>query len=221
MAGIATSIGMLVRHEVRQEWRQRYALSGLLLYVVSTVFVTYLAFRQAIDADTWVALFWIIMLFASVNAVGKSFAQEPAGRLLYLYTLVPPQALIIARLIYNAGLLTLLGTLCYTVFAVLLGSPFENTAVFLLGMLLGCAGLAGTMTLISAIASKSANNATLTAILGFPLILPVLLTVIRFSQNALATNALESNLKYGAVLLLLNVIVITLSYILFPYLWRE
>ena len=206
---------------MRQELRQRYALSGLLLYVVSTVFITYLAFRQVIGEDTWVALFWIIMLFASVNAVGKSFAQEPQGRLLYLYTLVPPQALIIAKLIYNALLLCLLGILCYAVFALLVGSPFENAGVFFVGMLLGSSGLAGTMTLISAIASKSANSATLTAILGFPLILPVLLTVIRFSQNALAENAMEANLKLGMVLLLLNVIVIALSYILFPYLWRE
>ena len=221
MASIAKSIGMLVRHEVRQELRQRYALSGLLLYVVSTVFITYLAFRQVIGEDTWVALFWIIMLFASVNSVGKSFAQEPQGRLLYLYTLVPPQALIIAKLIYNVLLLCVLGILCYAVFALLVGSPFENAGVFFIGMLLGSAGLAGTMTLISAIASKSPNSATLTAILGFPLILPVLLTVIRFSQNALTENAMEANLKSGAVLLLLNVIVIALSYILFPYLWRE
>ena len=212
---------LLVRHEARQEWRQRYALSGLLLYVVSTVFITYLAFRQSISTDTWVALFWIILLFASVNAVAKSFLQVPGGRLLYLYSLTPPQALILSKIIYNAGLLCVLGTLCYGTFAVLVGSPFANPGLFLIGMILGASGLASTLTLISAIASKSPNNATLMAILGFPLILPVLLTVIRFSQNALLENGWDLNLKLMGVLLLLNVAVVALSYILFPYLWRE
>lgn len=221
MVSVLSATAQLIRHEVRQEWRQRYALSGLLLYVASTVFVSYLAFEQTIAPNTWVALFWIILLFASLTAVAKSFAQEPPGRVLYLYSLAPPTAIILARIAYNAVLLCVLGLLCYGTFALLVGTPFTNALVFLAGMVLGAAGLAGTLTLIAAIASKTPNNATLMAILGFPLILPVLLTVIKFSQNAMQPNPWDENLKLGVVLLLLNVVVVALSYILFPYLWRD
>ena len=69
----------LIAKEINLEWKQKYAFNGLLLYVISTVFVCYLSFKQIIDVPTWNALFWIIMLFASVNAIAKSFIQESKG----------------------------------------------------------------------------------------------------------------------------------------------
>ncbi len=57
---------------------------------------------------TWNALFWIIMLFASINAVSKSFLQESKGRQLYIYTIASPLALIISKTIYNVLLMMVL-----------------------------------------------------------------------------------------------------------------
>ena len=96
-----TQIKFLIRKEIMLEWRSKYALNGILLYVVSTVFVCYLAFRQVSSAQTWNALFWIIMLFASVNAITKSFIQENRARQLYYYTIASPKAIIISKIIYN------------------------------------------------------------------------------------------------------------------------
>src|SRR5678815_5028898 len=79
-------IRYLIQKEISLEWKTKYSFNGLLLYVVSTIFVCFLSFKQVIDPPTWNALFWIIMLFASVNAVAKSFMTESRGRLLYFYT---------------------------------------------------------------------------------------------------------------------------------------
>jgi heme exporter protein B len=38
-------IPVLVKKEMQLEWRQRYALHGLLLYLASTIFVCYLSFK--------------------------------------------------------------------------------------------------------------------------------------------------------------------------------
>jgi heme exporter protein B len=76
--------------------------------------------------------------------------------------------------------------------------------------------------LLSAIAAKAQQNAGLMAILGFPLILPTLLMLIRLSKYAFGEI-----FKDGAVLELtlliagLNVLVIALSIILFPFLWKD
>ncbi|HNL06997.1 MAG TPA: heme exporter protein CcmB, partial [Chitinophagales bacterium] len=72
-------IGLLITKDLRLEWRQRYALSGILLYVVSTVMVVYLSLSNPQPA-MWTAVLWIILLFASVNAVAKSFMQESTSR---------------------------------------------------------------------------------------------------------------------------------------------
>ena len=93
--------------------------------------------------------------------------------------------------------------------------------MFIIGVIVGSTGFAANLTLIAAIASKANNNSAMTAILGFPIILPMLLSIIKFSKLAIDGIGWGINLKYLLVILFLNVIVVALSYILFPYLWRE
>src|SRR6185369_8719205 len=88
--------------EFSLELRQKYAINGILLYVISTIFISYLSFKKIVNPTTWNTLFWIIMLFAAVNAASKSFIQETKGRLLYLYTIASPQAVILSKILYNA-----------------------------------------------------------------------------------------------------------------------
>jgi heme exporter protein B len=75
--------------------------------------------------------------------------------------------------------------------------------------------------MISAIASRAGSNTTLMAILSFPVLMPLLITVIRFSKNAM--DGLDPSLSYNLIIILisLNVLVVAMSYLLFPYLWRE
>ncbi|HET8828891.1 MAG TPA: ABC transporter permease, partial [Pelobium sp.] len=53
-----TEIKYLLKKEMVLEWRSKYALNGILLYVVATVFVCYLSFRTT-PPLVWNALFWI------------------------------------------------------------------------------------------------------------------------------------------------------------------
>ncbi len=217
---IVAQIKHLFIKELKLELRNKYALGGILLYVVSTVFVSYLSFKKIIDIPTWNALFWIILLFASINGVAKSFIGETKGRLLYLYTLVSPQAVIISKILYNMALLTVLSVLCLFVYSLFVGYLIQDLSLFLLILFLGSLGLSSLLTMVSAIASKSSNNFTLMAILSFPILIPLLIVVIKLSKNAI--DGLELwDVNYLLILLFINVIIITLSYILFRYLWRD
>ena len=86
----------LLRKDLRLELRSSYAISGILLYVFSTVFIVYSSF-QSVQPDVWNALFWVIVLFASISAVVKSFVQENGARELYYYTLVNPTSILLPR----------------------------------------------------------------------------------------------------------------------------
>jgi heme exporter protein B len=212
----------LIRREILLEQRQKYALYGVLLYVISTVFVCKFSFRSINDIPTWNALFWIILLFASVTGVARSFAQESKGRLLYLYTIADPRAVFLAKLIYNIFLMTALGLAGLAIFSFLIGYPVANTGLFMLTLVLGCCGLASAFTMISAIAAKAGNNFALMAILGFPVVLPVLMCTIKLSRMAIDGMELSGDgATYLGVLAAMNVTVITLAYLLFPYLWRD
>jgi heme exporter protein B len=214
-------IRYLILKEISLEWKTKFSFNGLLLYVISTIFVCYLSFKQIIDPPTWNALFWIIMLFASVNAVAKSFMTESRGRLLYYYTLTTAEAVIISKTIYNVLLLLVLAVINLLFYSIFIGNLVQDMPMFVTGMLLGCMGFASIMTLISAIASKAGGNSTLMAILSFPVLIPLLITTIRFTKNAMDGLDWSVNYKFLVILLALNLLTLALSYLLFPYLWRE
>jgi heme exporter protein B len=213
-------IKYLIAKEITLEMRNKYALGGILLYVISTVFVSYLSFKKIVDPATWNALFWIILLFASINGISKSFASETRGRLLYLYTLVSPQAVILSKIIYNSLLLSVLSGLCLFVYTVFIGNIIQDMVLYIVTLLLGSFGFAALLTMVSAIASKTSNNFTLMAILSFPILLPLLMVLIKLSKNAIdGLNRWDVNSLF--ILLFLNVIIVVLSYLLFRYLWRD
>jgi heme exporter protein B len=218
----------LFKKEVKLEWRAKYAFNGVLLYVVSTVFICYIAFNlnPGFAGSTgypivWNVLFWIIMLFASVNAITKSFMQENKNRLLYYYSIAGPQAIILSKTIYNALLMTLLSFLALLVYQLFFTNKIGDPLFYFVTVLLGSISFSTVFTMISAIASKAGNNGTLMAILSFPVVIPVILLLIRLSKNAM--DGIDRSFSYEniGVLLAINVIVITTSLLLFPYLWRD
>lgn len=218
----------LFKKEILLEWRSKYAFNGVLLYVVSTVFVCYISFSLTPGFTgsqgypvVWNVLFWIIMLFASVNAIAKSFMQESKNRLLYYYTIASPQAIILSKTIYNILLMSLLSVLALLVYEIFFDKSLGDPLFYFIAVMLGSISFSTVFTMISAIASKAGNNGTLMAILSFPVIIPVILVLIHLSKNAI--DGLDRGVNYSniGVLCLINLIVITTSLLLFPYLWRE
>lgn len=212
----------LIRKDFLLELRQRYAINGILLYVFSTIFVVQLCFGRVIDDTTWVALFWIILLFAAFNAVSKSFVQESSSRRLYYFMLASPVSVVVSKIIYNSLLMMILGVLSLGLYSVFMGFPDFDLKLFLPAFALGSVGIASALTMVSAIASRSGNNAALMAILGFPVVLPLLLILVNASQLAL-TGQVE-NARIISMLLsvvLIDVVIVVLAVILFPYLWRD
>jgi heme exporter protein B len=213
-----------IKKEFKLEWRNKYALNGIILYLASTIFICYLSFNvrsNQLNVVTWNALFWIIILFTSINAVAKSFIQEKEERQLYYYTIISPQALIIARIIYNALLLIVMGVLGLFFYSLILGNPVKDIYLFIVNIILAAIGFSTTLTLISAIASKAGSNQTLMAVLGFPIILPLLLMVIKISKNAIDGLSLSASVDELVTLMAINIIVGAVSFLLFPYLWRS
>lgn len=172
-------------------------------------------------AAIWVALFWIITLFASFNAIAKSFTTESRGRMLYLYTLVSPEVFIGAKAIYQSVILLVLSIVAMLVYKVLFAMVIEDYFVFATSLIFGSTGIAIILSLLSTISSKAGKNFTLLAILGLPILLPLLMVTTTLMKNAIDGIALSVQWKYIFVLLGLNGVSLALALVLFPYLWRE
>ena len=220
----AREIRSFVVQDILIEWRLRYAINGILLYLACIIFICYLSFRtqmNTMNPVTWNTLFWIIILFTAVNAVTKSFIQISEERLLYLYTIADPAVVILAKITYNSLLLISISLIGFLFYSFILGNPVADQGLFLINLILGAIGFSSVLTMNSGIASKASNSTSLMAILSFPVILPLLLVVIKISKNAL--EGLDRSVSFNQIVFLIsiNVIVITMSYILFPYIWRS
>ena len=211
----------LLKKDVLLEFRQKHTFYGILLYIASTIFVLYLSIDKP-DANVWNSLFWTIQLFICVNAVAKSFLQESRGRMLYFYSIASPVEFIIAKMIYNLLLMILMSLLSLLLFVIFLDNPVDNSLWFIGIVVLGGASISIVFTLMSAIAAKAQQNAALIAILGFPVILPQLLLLMRLSKAAFAEVFREGAVIQLSLLITgLDILVIAMAVILFPYLWKD
>ncbi len=211
----------LLKKDLLLELRHQHTFYGILLYVASTIFVLFLAMGHP-QAEVFNAVFWMIQLFVCINAVAKSFLQESRGRMLYYFFVSSPVQFVIAKMIYNALIAMIMVVLSLVLFFLLLGNPILNPVKFGLIAFYGAFSLSLVFTLMSAIAAKAQQNAAIMAILGFPLIIPQLLILIRLSKSAIGEVFREGALLQMTSLLTgLNVLVCVLAIVLFPFLWRE
>ena len=211
----------LVLKDVRLNWRERNVIFSLLLYVLCTSYIAYLSFEGIINERSWIALFWIIVLFAAMNASLQSFKRELNYQALFFYTIARPRAIIIAKIIYNSGLLIFLNLVSYLIYSTFLGNPILDRISFVLCILLGSSALASLLTLIAAIASKTNNNGGIMAVLSMPLLFPLLINLIKTSEMCIIENEFYLVDNQILFLFLLNIATVLLSYLLFPYLWRD
>lgn len=210
----------LVKKDLLIEWRQKHTLFGVLLYVGATVFAVYIMNGQP-EVKVWNALFWITQLFVAVNSVAKSFLQEHPNRFRYYFTVVRPTTFLLAKMLYSMVLMMGISLISLFLFSILLGNPVIQTAVFVGVTAAGSLALSAVFTFLSAIAARAQQNAALMAILGFPLVIPVLMILSNLALSAISPVYQEGWWVMILVLLALGVLVIILGLILFPFLWQE
>ena len=215
----ARHIYTLFKKDLLLEVRQQYSFYGILLYIIATIFVLYMTIQEP-ETKVWNGLFWVIQLFICINAVAKSFLQETRGRMLYFYSIVNPRDFILAKLVFNSVLMLLMSFLSIILFSLFLGNPVQKSAQFIGLVMLGGWSLSLVFTFLSAIAAKAQQNAAIMAILGFPIIIPQLMLLMRLANTVFSdrTGIPASTLL---LIVMLDVLVVMLAVILFPFLWKD
>ena len=213
----------ILQKEIKIEFSQGHLFFSVILYIVSSTYVIYLSFqpRGLFDMETWVSIFWILILYGSITSVSKSFFQESSKRNFYYYYVFSADELILSKLIYNFLFLAGISSFTFIIFSFLLGDIIISKTFFLSLLILGSLSISNCLTLISAISYQVENNSLIISILGFPVILPILLILIRISKISsvdFSWNLIREDIY---LLVLLNVILLSLTKVLFSYLWRN
>ncbi len=219
--GTSEQIGLLLRKDIDLEIRKKHVALGLLLYIFSTIFlVQYL--EERLVPRMWNLVFWILMIFMTITINNKSFLGESRARNLYYYTQFSSRAVIISKQLYGMMLSLLFGLVAYIFFSFFNPLEIDDRGSYLVILMLGTLSISLCTTFLSAISAQVSDApGALTAVLGLPLLIPLFILIQRFSLG-FVSDVISYDFSYSVILLLVyDVIIFTLSVILFPLVWTE
>ena len=214
------NIYYLLKVHFRIEIRERFSFYGIVIYLSSTIFLIYLS-NQQINLSIWTSLFWVVQLFACVNAVTKNNTVQNNHKLLYYYNVCSPAEYIIANMILNAGFMIILSIINLILFTLFLNFSMTNVLGFTSVACLGGVSISLLFTFLSALAQKADQSASMVVILGFPIIVPLFILIIKLTILFQAPMLNDVYFQYVRILILLDMLVVALSLILFPYIWND
>lgn len=213
-------IWRLVLKDLKMDFRNKYPFLSIPLYLAAIIYISYLSFQGLINNSNWNALFWMILLFTMVTAIGRSFLQEQ-DRSMYYYFVLKPQVLIASKLIYQLLYSMVLCLLAFVLMQVYFPRDIPNIDLFMLNLLLATVGLSSAFTMVSSIASGASNQGNLMAVLGFPAAIPILVLAVTNSRKILMGASLSGIKGNVTTLVAVDVVIIALVFLLFPYSWKK
>jgi heme exporter protein B len=211
--------------DVRLELRSRYAVNALLMFVASSLLlVLFSVGQEPVSERVASALLWIVIVFAAAVGLGRAFvAEEERGTVLLLQLNLHGSMVYAGKLLFNLLLVLVMNLLAAAGFVVLLGVEILSPGLLLTALGLGAMGLAGATTLLAAIIARTANRGPLLAVLAFPLLVPLLISVIVLTRRTMLVGdgAWGASVDELAALVGYAGAVITASVLLFDYVWKD
>ena len=140
--------------------------------------------------------------------------------MLYFYSIAGARDFMIIQTAVQCVLMVVMSIVSLLLFQLLLGNPLQNFLKFMGIVCLGGLSLSLVFTFLAAIAARAQQNAAMMAILGFPLIIPQILLLMRFPTLLLpmcCRRAVADRIVIDRAGYTCNCVAV----ILFPFLWKD
>jgi heme exporter protein B len=218
------SVAAIFMKDWQSELRTRYAISALIMFVVTTISVILFSLgSEGASADVLSGMLWVVIFFAAMSGLARTFVmEEERGTTMTLQLMAPASAVYFGKLMFNLVLGLGLTVLTVGLYLVLIeGFHIASPMVFIVGTLMGSIGLASASTIIAAIIARANTKGTLYPVLSFPILLPLLLTVINATRLSVEGAPLAEAAGEFQILISYIVVVTTISYLLFEFIWKD
>ncbi len=212
------------RKDWQSELRTRYAINALAMFILVTISVILFSIGQEnISEYLTGGLLWVVIFFSAMSGLSRAFvSEEERGTTMTLQLVAPPSVIFSGKLIFNIVLVFLMNIAITFLFVILFDSfAIRNYSLFFAAFFLGNVGIAVSSTIIAAIISKTGSRGTLYPVLSFPILLPLILTLLELTKFAIDGEIIEDSLVEIFVLISYDVVMLTASYLLFDFIWKE
>jgi len=216
------ALAILVK-DVRSEVRARAALNAIVLFAVMTlVMVSFAIGGFGLTPEVHASLLWIIMFFASMAGLSRTFVvEEERGTVMALRLTAAGGQVYFGKFLFNLALLIMLCVILLPLFQVFLPIPRANWGLLLGSLVLGCLALAATSTLVAAIVSQAGVKGALFTVIAFPILAPALLAGVAATQKAMAEQPMSAAMTELQLLVSYSGVMLVGSFYLFDFVWRD
>lgn len=187
-----------LRKDLRLEWRSRDALTGMLFFSLLVVVVFSMAFEPTATITRQIGggIIWIVLLFASVNALNQSWTREQRNHVLDAHRMAPApaSALFLGKALANLLFVTAVELILTPIFAVFYNvHALGQVWLLLLVMPLGTWALVANGTFFAALGLRTRNRELMLPLVLFPISMPALLAMVQ-ATGAILTGEFEPGL---------------------------
>ncbi len=206
------------------ELRTRYAINALAMFILVTVsIILFSVGREPLDSYLSGGLLWVVIFFSAMSGLSRAFvSEEERGTTLTLNLIAKPATIFSGKLLFNLLLVFLINTVVLFLFLALFDSfRLASVALFVSAFILGNAGIAISSTIIAAIIAKASAKGTLYPVLSFPVLLPLILILIELTKYSIDGATFLDAYAELSILVIYDGIMLTASYMLFDFIWKE
>ncbi len=210
--------------DLRSELRSRELVSAMGLFA----FLSVLAFSFALEMEPITlqtaagGILWVTIIFAVILGLNRSLAAEREQGSMDAMLLAPidRSTIFAGKMLANFLFGLVIGLILLPIASVLYNVNLIDPRI--IGLIAaGTLGLSSVGTLLSAMTAQTRTRDTLLPIIMLPTSLPLLMLVVRATNGIIAAQPLEMWESMVPVLLGLDLIYLTMSILLFPFVLEE
>lgn len=208
--------------DLQVEMRTRFAFNLVLAFVAAAMLLVLFTLRaDQLEPSAKSGLVWIIILFAALSALSRSFIAETDKNtfdLLRIYA--DATSVYTGKLIYNYIFTLFVNASTFAAYLFLMNLTIQSWSAFLIMIFIGTAGLSGVATMTAAVVSQADRRGAIFSVLSIPLFMPLVLLLSDISKTAFVSGGTGSMNNIAALIGFAGV-TITAGILLFEYIWEE
>ncbi len=221
MSWIRSTYTILMK-DLRIELRTRFAFNMVLAFVAASMLLVLFTLRaDQLEPGPKSGLVWIIILFAALSALSRSFISETDKKTFDLLRIYANGTNVYSgKLIYNYLFTLLINLTTFAGYIFLMNLSIQSWTAFLIMLLVGTAGLSGVATMTAAVVSQADRKGAIFSVLSIPLFMPLVLLLADISKTAFVDGGAASLNNITALVGFAGV-TITSGILLFDFIWEE
>ncbi|TRZ64313.1 ABC transporter permease [bacterium] len=220
---LITTTYTILKKDLKSEMRNRYVVNSLLMFIIVTISIIRFAIGdEKVEPEILSGLLWIVIFFSASSGLSRVFIKEEEKETTYALKLsVDPISVLLGKLLFNGVLTFSLNIVIISLFILITGFVITSIPAFIIIVVLGNLGIIASSTIIAAIIAKANTKGTLYPVLAFPVLMPLLITVINSTKLASTGSPIQDFLPDMQILLSYAIVVITASLLLFKFIWED